>query len=374
MCTASIFGRAGHLRTASPDRMAKTTTAPQPSLSLWVGMPIVRNTVLAAGNNAKGVAEICAAMGIPVEDLDNAELRLGLDQGIAGVEAALRISGDPLLGLHLGERTGVSALGLAGLIMESSKDVYSAMRCSQEFTRAFTTTQTFDLVTIGSEVHFHAEPVPVWTERSPETADFVVDTTFSSVIHQLYLLTRKHIRPLRVAYRRSRPVDTREHERIFGCRPLYEQASNHMVFALADMGIPVLGHNKPLSDMLKAMYADHVRKHIGAAAFTEKVKQVVLGNLQLTFPPLEAIADALRMTPRTLQRKLSQEGTTYRALTDAVKRELAEHLLANPDLTIADIAYKLGYFEPTSFQRAFRQWTGTTPLDYRRKRQGPQQR
>ena len=74
------------------------------------------------------------------------------------------------------------------------------------------------------------------------------------------------------------------------------------------------------------------------------------------------------MTPRTLQRKLSTEGTTFRALTDSVKQELAESLLANHELTIADIAHKLGYFEPTSFQRAFRQWTGSTPMEYRKKK------
>ena len=51
---------------------------------------------------------------------------------------------------------------------------------------------------------------------------------------------------------------------------------------------------------------------------------------------------------------------------DDVKQELAETLLANQDLTITDIAYKLGYFEPTSFQRAFRQWTGCTPMEYRK--------
>jgi AraC-like DNA-binding protein len=334
---------------------------------LWVGMPIIRNTVLSAGGHAKGIAEICAAMDIAVEDLDDAEKRISLDQGIAGIVAAIRVSGDPFLALHLGERTNVSALGLAGLIMESSKDALAVLRCAQEFTQAFTNVQTFMLETLDHEVHFHIEPVPAWTERSPETAMFVTDTAFASLLNQLYLLTRKRIIPLAVHYRQPRPVDTKEHERILRCRPEFDREANRMIFAIDDLRVPVLGHNKPLSDMLRNLYEEQVRRSV-SGSFSEKVKQVVFGNMQVSFPSLEVIAEVLNMTPRTLQRKLSMEGTSFRAVTDALKQELAENLLANPALTIADIAYKLGYFEPTSFQRAFRQWTGTTPMEYRKSR------
>lgn len=343
----------------------KTTEA---TPALWVGMPIVRNTVLFAGGHAKGIAEICADIGIAVEDLDVADMRLTLDQCCAGIVAATRVSGDHLLGLHLGERTNLSALGLAGLMMGSSQYALDVLHCAQEFSQAFTNLQSFRLEMVGDEVHLYTEVVPVWVDRSPATAIHVIETSYSSVVHQLELLTRKHIRPIRLRFRHARPADTSEHERIFRCRPEFGQDANCMVFAAADLRAPIIGHNKPLNDMLKVMYEEQVRKHTEGAAFSEKVKQVMLGNMQVTFPPLEVIAEVLRMTPRTLQRKLQQEGTTFRELTDAVKQELAESLLGNPDLTIADIAYKLGYFEPTSFQRAFRQWTGGTPMEFRKRR------
>lgn len=343
-------------------RMAKPTD----TTTLWVGMPIVRNTVLAAAGNAREVAEICADIGISVEDLDVADMRLNLEQCCTNIESSIRVSGDPFLGLHLGERTSVSALGLAGLMMASSKHAIDVLQCSQEFSQAFTNLQTFRVGMVGDEVHFYSEAVPVWVDRSPRTAAHVIETSFSSVVHQLELLTRKYIRPTRVRFRHARPADVSEYERIFRCRPAFAQDMNSMVFAAADLEAPIIGHNQPLNDMLKAMYEEQMRKSVSGAAFTEKVKQVMLGNMQVTFPPLEVIAEVLMMTPRTLQRKLQQEGTTFRELTDAVKQELAEALLGNPDLTVTDIAYKLGYFEPTSFQRAFRQWTGTTPMEFRK--------
>lgn len=341
---------------------------PADATTLWVSMPIVRNTILAAASNAREIAEICAEVGLAVDDLDKADMRLNLDQCCVNIEAAIRVSGDPFLGLHLGERTSVSALGLAGMMMESSKRAVDVLHCAQQFSQAFTNLQTFQVRTIGQEVHLHSEAVRVWVDRSPHTAAYVIETSFSSVVHQLDLLTRRTIRPLRMYFRHARPVDISEHERIFRCRPAFGQDMNYMVFAAADLQAPIIGHNEPLNAMLKAMYEEQMRKNANGAAFTEKVKQVMMGNMQVTFPPLEVIAEMLRMTPRTLQRKLQQEGTTFRELTDAVKQELAEALLGNPELTIADIAYKLGYNEATSFQRAFRQWTGATPMEFRKRR------
>jgi AraC-like DNA-binding protein len=347
--------------------MARSLAAAPAGPALWVGMPIIRNAVLSVAGNSKVIAEMCAAIGIEPEDLEDADRRLTLEQCIITIQQALHISGDPHLALHLGERTRVSALGLAGLIMESSKDAFTVLQCAQEFSQAFTNVQSFRLEAEGTMVHFLSEMAPVWVERSPETAHYVIETTFSSVVHQLYLLTRKHLRPMRVLFRQDRPADTREHERVFGCRPEFGQELNCMIFSAYDLRTPVVGHNRTLSNVLKGVYEEHVRRHVDGS-FTEKVKQVVLGNLRVTFPPLEVIAEALHVTPRTLQRKLHQEGTTYRALSDAVKQELAEHLLANPVLAISDIAYKLGYAEPTSFQRAFRQWTGSTPMEFRKRK------
>lgn len=331
-------------------------------------MPIVRNTVLYASRNPKEVAEICAEIGIGVDELELADRRVTLEQCCAGILASMRVSADPFLGLHLGEHTNLSALGLAGLMMGSSRHAVDVLHCSQEFSQAFTNMQTFRLELVEGEAHLSSAMVQVWVDRSPGTASYVIETSFSSVVNQLELLTRKHIRPIRLYFRHDRPADISEFERIFRCRPLFGQEVNRMVFSAADLQAPIIGHNQPLNDMLKSLYAEHVRKNTEGASFTEKVKQVMLGNMQVTFPPLEVIAEVLHMTPRTLQRKLSTEGTTFRALTDTVKQELAESLLANRELTIADIAHKLGYFEPTSFQRAFRQWTGSTPMEYRKKK------
>lgn len=337
-----------------------------PGEALWVSMPILRNIAMAAAGNAQDLEAICTAADLQVADLDRSDLRIDLARNCALMDAALHVSNDPHLGLHVGERTSATVLGITGHLMESSPDLLTALHSMKDFTLAFTRLYTFALEERGEEVHYACEPIQVWHDMSPETARHSVDIGYAGLLRVFHLLAGRPVRPLRVLYRYLRVPDVSEHERVLGCRPLFGAASNTIVFSRADLRAPVVGYNPGLNAMLKELLEAELRKQAGDTPFVEKVRQEVLRNLQVTFPPLEVIADALHMTPRTLQRRLQEEGTTYRELGETIKDEIARNLLGNPDLTLTDIALRLGYAEVTSFQRAFRQWTGTTPNAYRK--------
>jgi AraC-like DNA-binding protein len=78
------------------------------------------------------------------------------------------------------------------------------------------------------------------------------------------------------------------------------------------------------------------------------------------------VAKALAMSPRRLQQKLQSEQTGYRELLDHVRKETALRLLLNPDTTISEITFILGFSDQSSFTHAFQTWTGTTPGKYRK--------
>jgi AraC-like DNA-binding protein len=82
---------------------------------------------------------------------------------------------------------------------------------------------------------------------------------------------------------------------------------------------------------------------------------------------LPAVAGELRMPPRTLQRRLASDGTSFASLLDEVRRELAVELLGAPRTSAADVAFALGFGDQTAFHRAFLRWTGSTPGEYRRR-------
>lgn len=105
------------------------------------------------------------------------------------------------------------------------------------------------------------------------------------------------------------------------------------------------------------------------AALMTRVREAIRQQLVQGVSRQDIVAENLRMTRRTLQRKLSLEGTSYQALLDDVRQSIAEDYLANTTLPIPDIALRLGFSETTSFHRQFKARVGVTPGDYRQKGQ-----
>lgn len=332
---------------------------------LWVSMPIIRNIVMGTGCSMQEIDMICNYGGITTEQLEDADRKLTLQQNCAIMEAALNISGNKTLGLHVGEKTTAVVLGITGHLMESSRDIITALKNLQQFTTVFTRLYNFYMEITNDEMYYYCEPLEIWNDMSPETARQSVDIAFAGALHIIHLLTGKLLHPKKVMYRYAQVFNTSEHERIFKCRPFYNQPCNCIVFALTDVQLPVIGYNKALNAIFKNLLDSEIKKEAAGKTFSGEVKQVILKHFQFNFPQLETIAGHMHITPRTLQRKLKEENTSFRLLSDSIKQELACNLLQNKTFTVAEIAYKLGYAEPGAFQRAFRQWTGRSPGAYR---------
>jgi AraC-like DNA-binding protein len=96
-----------------------------------------------------------------------------------------------------------------------------------------------------------------------------------------------------------------------------------------------------------------------------RVKWVLMRLLGGNPPEIDVVAKELGMSCRTLQRRITEERTTFRRLIGDARRELARHYLSEPSLGLAEVACLLGYEDPNSFFRAFREWEGTTPSHWR---------
>ncbi len=335
----------------------------------WVSMPIIRSIVMSAAAHEKDLKAICAAGGIRVSDLDDTAAKISLETNCAIMAAAATVTGDPCLGLHVGQKITPSILSAAGHLVQSSENMLVAMQHVQEFTATFTRLYHYRIETNETEARYYCEPVPLWNEISPETARQSVDISFSGSIHIAQLLTGKQPRVKKVMYRYKKVADTTEYERILKCKPLFNQECNCIVFQLSDLLRPVHTYNKELHQIFRQLLLTTLRQQEAGELFSNKVRQAILDHSELRFPQLEEIAAALHLTPRTLQRKLRQEQTSFRLLSDKIKQHLASNLLGNKTLSADEIAFKLGYTSTSTFRKAFRLWTGETPGAFRRERQ-----
>lgn len=334
--------------------------------NIWAGMPLIRNILLTAVSKGADLSDMCRSIGITTEMLERSDAFVDMDQSIRTWDAAIRATNDPFLGLHMGEATSPALAGMLGFLMETSPDLLTAFGNATQFNGFISNMTVFTMEIRGEEFFYFTEPLEAWHQLSPESARQVVDHAAAAFIHITKLLSGKARYPTRVLMRFSRPADTREYVRVLKTEPSFQQSCNCLVFRLRDLQLPVIGHNPQLNRMFRELLEKEIAKTQEQTTFTNQVRRVVLQHFDTTLPQLTDVVDYLHLTPRTLQRKLQEEGTSFQNIAESVKSELAIGLLKNGTLTVNEVAYRLGYAEPSVFRRAFKKWTGVSPKGFAR--------
>jgi AraC-like DNA-binding protein len=167
------------------------------------------------------------------------------------------------------------------------------------------------------------------------------------------------------------PDDVDEIERLLGC-PVRSGASWSGVALPRDAWRVPLRRRDPVLRELLEGHTDAITPHFEEGdTLAVDVRRVLATRLARGEAEMGLIARELGMSSRTLQRRLSNLGSSYHQILDAVRRDTAERCIADSKLSIAEVAYLIGYSEPAAFHRAFRRWNGITPERFREKRLAP---
>ncbi|MCW5668683.1 MAG: AraC family transcriptional regulator [Hydrogenophaga sp.] len=177
--------------------------------------------------------------------------------------------------------------------------------------------------------------------------------------------------PLRWAsFTFSSPLEYQEEFKyLFPCEQRFEQAINGFAFDEKYLRLPVVRSKAELKAMLKAaplMFMTMPSSDLGIARRV-RATMVPRQGQAVDFPSIETVAAALHTTPQTLRRKLNREGSSYGEIKENIRRDIAIQRVLKGNARIEDIAQAVGYAETRSFTRAFHQWTGYSPLQYRQR-------
>ncbi len=170
----------------------------------------------------------------------------------------------------------------------------------------------------------------------------------------------------RVRFRHGPPRDVAAHEAFFGGPIEWNADRNELAIAAEMARIPL-----PKADPALAAYFDrHVQQILQREPdepehIAGRVRAFLLDEVKRGAPTLQTSAAHLHTSPRTLKRRLQEEGTTFQDLLDAVRCALAKRYLEEQRLALGEVSFLLGFSEPSAFHRAFKRWTGKTPLAYR---------
>ena len=140
---------------------------------------------------------------------------------------------------------------------------------------------------------------------------------------------------------------------------------NALILKPADLDRPFPGYNQALLEMLTPALASALGELQARSSIKEQVKVVLKRSLASGRPELSDVARDLGLSERTLQRRITEEGTSFRDLLVEARQELGRQLLSDPSAEIDEVACLLGYQDASSFYRAFRYWEGVTPSRWR---------
>lgn len=173
------------------------------------------------------------------------------------------------------------------------------------------------------------------------------------------LTTRTEISPIRITAPES-PADGEAYHRYLGVGVRHGSQA-FITFSAADAERPFLTANEAMWSFFEPELRRRLAELDRDASMRERVRAVLLEQLPSGQASVEAVASELAVSPRTLQRRLKKEGTSFQAVLGATRESLARHYLSQPDMPAQEISFLLGYEDPNSFYRAFRAWTGQTP-------------
>jgi AraC-like DNA-binding protein len=172
------------------------------------------------------------------------------------------------------------------------------------------------------------------------------------------------VRAVYVSFEHS-PDDDDEYESTLGCPVRVHAAWSGFVLSRETWALPMRRRDPVLLAVLERQADARMARLPPAEDLVAHVRRAVTTGLADGRASMTEIARQLAMAPRTLQRRLSDEATTFQRVVEEVRRDAAERHLGESALSIAEISFALGYSEPAAFHRAFRRWKRTTPQAYR---------
>ncbi|MDC3983018.1 AraC family transcriptional regulator [Polyangium jinanense] len=185
-------------------------------------------------------------------------------------------------------------------------------------------------------------------------------------VKSLSIYVGEAFRPREIWFQHPAPRDLRPYDEAFGCPVRFEMPETRMITDREELERPLRLANPRLRAYLEEQARIQLDSLPHENGLADRVRRLLVEELRGGAPSQDHIARRLALSPRTLQRRLKDEGVVFNDLLDEQRRALCDRYLQDRSLSIQEIAFLLGYTERSSFYRAFRRWTGGTPLELRK--------
>lgn len=275
-----------------------------------------------------------------------------------------RKTGDLEMGLHVGERYNMAALGVVGQLIQVSRTVGEGLTMACQHFNLVSNALQISAEVLGAQCIVCIEADKVFKEHFPAACKHMVHASLVFAFRELHFLVRSKQVPLQV-HSVFNTNQGREYERIFGIEAHLESNKNALVFDKTVLDLPIIYADYELLLILEKVACERLaRLQAQKPSLSSHIQSVIYKLLDPALPQFHEVAAHMNTSTRSLQRKLRDEGTSYSELSEAVKKDLAITYLKK-NLSIKEVSYLMGYTEPSSFVTAFKRWFGKTPMGLR---------
>lgn len=319
---------------------------------------LAHHALLSAGIDTAAVYRRC---GFTPDDIAGADSRIPHDRQAVFWEAVEAVAGDPDVGVRIAPHLPPYGGDILSYLFLSSRTFGDGLRRAIVYQRLISDIWQMQIERTGDAavVALTATTLTLPAQRHTETC----------VVHGLLDLFQRvtdgAFRARHLSLCQPPPQDSASYRDLFGC-PLDFGAPRARVAFPAELLHQASAHHAPELCDLHERLAREALKELEYRDIVHRVRTEVARRLETGPPRLAEVAQALGRDRRELRQTLEKAGTGYRDIVDGCRRRLACRLLAETDVPIGRVVHRAGFSEPSPFYRAFRRWTGTSPLRWRR--------
>jgi AraC-like DNA-binding protein len=266
------------------------------------------------------------------------------------------------LGFELGLQYSLATFGVWGFALRTSKTLRDALQIGIRYLPLSTAYCKVSLIDEGDEFGISLDPDTI----PSHLRQFLLERDMATTVNLIKELSLSGFAIKKLEFIGRPSVDAERIEQLCGITPIFAGKRNSITVNRAQADLPFSNYDAELVLLLEQQCRLRMQR-IEVSGVDGKVRQKLLGDLGLG-ASLDEVASALAMSPRTLRRKLEQEGGSYRDIVDEERKQIAIQLLENTSMKIDDLAAHLGFMDSGGFVRAFRRWSSCSPSEYREAR------
>ena len=322
----------------------------------------LRKMLVHAAEAGVGAAELCAAIGIEPGVADDPDARVPIDKVHAAwnlLHARMPRDDGAVLSA---ERYAPGDYGLVGFVVITSATLGDAFDQFVRYSGLWTDEPAF--VRAGATVRL------AYRHRFADSpgARISTEAAFTELVQGARIVSQTRTVPRAVRFAHPAPRDRSAHDAFFGCAVEFDAGEDALEFRADDLALPLPRADAQLGAYLREAASRALAGRAPAPdpdGLLERVRGILAEELARGVPSIDAVARRVATSARTLRRRLEDHGTSFRELLDGTRAELARGYVADPRMPLAEVAFLLGFSEPSTFHRAFKRWTNMTPAAWR---------